>query len=384
MENFQTPAKVSTAIRLARVLLILFVLIGLSGAIFFYVKNAISTLDNKDEYMPNEGLNGKPSEITKGLLFASGRSVVGTSSRDTIFGFDLDSPQGEVADLADPLVRTPKNINFLDKFSLSSYLIVASTPNSYELSQNIDSLYLHEFELSSGGRDEVKRVFSAIQGNTMSGIAVATDKRTIAFSRLKDERIDNSSKEARDLQNFETVLVDYESGEAVAILDKAAWPAWVHDSESDNTSLLILRNDGIYVYDIITGDEKPFIVASPIQNSQINLGTQTTFKVTPDNRYLVIASPYMNRIEVFTIDSISRAESHSIGRITTDNTRYYTPVISPDGLTYAVLAVDEDGSNARVEIRAITNRTVIRTLVLPKTIMIETFSLNDWVFPAQQ
>jgi hypothetical protein len=384
MENLQLPKKSLDTQYIGKLLLVLVLFVGVSNIAFVFLSSIterknVSTINA--DYVQNEGLEFVDNSVPNGILFASGKNTFASTTRDTILSFDLSDPKNAIADLTNPAVYAPRGINFLDKIVGKRFLLTASTPESVAAGKSIGLGTLHLFETSKEGKSEVIKVYSAASGNSVAGAVMSPDGSTVAYSHLKNDLTNYNSADSRDIENWETVLLDTDSGSVLRVIDKAVWPIWVYDSITANTSLLLLRYDGIYIHDTITTDEKPLIVANSLVSEKVNLNTQTKFALSSDKKHIVVVSPYMSRIEVFAVDSISSAQAHSVGRLTSNATAYYTPVISPDGAHYAVSAINNDGTNPRIEIRSIFSRVVSKSIGLPQSISLEGFSINDWLNP---
>ena len=327
----------------------------------------------QNAYIENEGLSDDLSDYEPmGVLYASAVVDQGTTTTATIVAFDLAELSSPVQVITDPFMYLTQNVLFEDSLGSPQYLLTTITPDSIT-STGIAIPALHVMTGTEASGRSVVRAFRAAQSESLTGVSLSPDKVQVAFSQIRDETTIQNSSEAYDLRSWETVILDYQTGEVLHVIEGGALGQWLSP-----TRLAFLRVDGVHVFDTTTADEWPLILAQPIKGDSTGVNIQTNMAATVDGSILILTSPYMNRIEVFAVDTADARSTYSLGRITVPGTQFFSPVVAPDNRSYAVHAVAEDGSQSRIEIRPLTGRKVVQTVDIPDTIGAEGFALDDW------
>ncbi|OGG41481.1 hypothetical protein A2837_03160 [Candidatus Kaiserbacteria bacterium RIFCSPHIGHO2_01_FULL_46_22] len=184
-----------------------------------------------------------------------------------------------------------------------------------------------------------------------------------------------SGTERAITSNWKT-LISNEAGEVQSEIPDAAHPTWMPNSDV----LLYLRSDGIYAYDMDVGAELrliSFLERGEVFTSVIGI----MFEVSPDGRRLVVTTPGRGNVSVYEVTAtmdVTKLYSRD-----NDSVSYSWPVVSPDGMSYAVIArdiVNEALANPRIEFYAMDNdrQEVIATQSLADFDPTLVY-LDDWI-----
>jgi|GEM_PF-6080823 len=171
--------------------------------------------------------------------------------------------------------------------------------------------------------------------------------------------------EKTSTENWQVVLTD-EGGEVKLEIPDAANPVWMPNSNV----LLFLRSDGIYAYDMSV-EREVRIISFLGQNKQpFSSVIGIMFEVSPDGRRLILTTPGTGNISVYEVSptlDVTKLYSHE-----NQSVNYSWPVVSPDGMSYAVIARDiADGKliNPRIEFYTMDDASFT---------MISSHSLNEY------
>lgn len=181
-----------------------------------------------------------------------------------------------------------------------------------------------------------------------------------------------------NLDHWTIAILDPITGEETEVA-KGKQPMW----SPDGNKLMFVASDGLKLYDTRTGVVQDVTGVSTEISGDPILGN-ALLDTSDDGSMLVWSNPRHNVIAVFEVVSWDAAEVLEIGRIQSEFTEYYWPIISPDAEYYIVQAIDqtngidEDRVNPRLEVRAVRDRTILQTIPLDDFEFMATFS-DDWV-----
>lgn len=231
-----------------------------------------------------------------------------------------------------------------------------------------DGYGLHKIDLRSG---EVDYLYSA-RSTGERDIAPSPDGTKLLYGRVSPTP---NSADVYLIENRQVALVNIALNKLSAVLPAVAEARW----SPDGTKLLLLRTNGVYAYDIATHNEELLVPA----DSGARFLSSTMMDLSEDGKHLVITNPKSGVIvmeELTWMASSSTATSTSasttpmvtakeLGRLHQDNTAFYWPRFSQDGMYYTVQAVDiADGisapKNARLEIRPTAGHAVVKQIPL--------------------
>jgi Tol biopolymer transport system component len=382
-EPQMTSRRVYTLKDTLRLLLWVILVLALFAALAVWVWLQISRAPEVGQnpatsFQPNIGLNENSLDSTPtGRLFASGihtSSTDPTQQSSVIFSLDLDNGE-PISVLTNPFLFEPSHIRFFDRNQLNLSLLKTVTPASLAESE-VPAMYLQTIDTL---REEVLTVHAEARGPSITSPEVSPDQQHLAFIRLIDESL-NGTAAAFEVSNWEVVVTDFETGEVVTTIAGAAQPRWSANGEY----LLFLTEDSVSIYHLMSGLVTEALTLQPLTDTQATANIQTGLDVSSDGRRLVLTEPYRNQITVFEIRSWQDGTVEFLGRITTPDNQYYTPIFSPDGDFYAVYAVSRQdgvalGFDPRIEIRPTLGRQVTYEYLLHDNIEPEQFMLDEWI-----
>jgi len=256
-------------------------------------------------------------------------------------------------------------VQFVNKETPNKVYFDASTVYSAE---EIDETGLHSWNIEN---DEINYYSSAV-GSTEKGIDVWKDAELVTFYRSKE--LDPDPATASDIKNYEVVVIDPKTDTVLATVDGAVHPKW----SQGGPTLLYLKSDGIYVYDLSNREEFRVLKI----NEESNVTTPATMiDVSADGYYVVLTTQGSGSISVLKVNSWIDPDFELVGTMI-DNSRWYSmPTISPDSKFYSVLAhdiVNGKLSNQRLEIRGLLSREVVFSYGLDDYTNNQLF-VDDWI-----
>lgn len=295
-----------------------------------------------DEFTPQEPLNGR--------IMLSGRERgtvnsmhmisldVATSSDFQAFPTYLTvSALAEFKDVTDPQ---------------SGYFVsaVSQYPLVYE-----DGFGIHDINTTD-------KTFKYLKSASSTGeryLDWSPTAKLLAFSRTTDkhiEKVDNIQ-----IQNWETVVLDPEKEEIVKTIADATQPQW----SPDGTTLIYLKEDGLYATTLADGEEVKIVGIDTDAGGKFLVNTM--IEVSPDGTHLVWTIPGRGVVIMYEIESWAPFTLKELGRIEQGDTQFFWPAFSPDGNYYVVEAISEPAApgagrtNPRLEVRPTLGKNIIYT-----------------------
>lgn len=166
------------------------------------------------------------------------------------------------------------------------------------------------------------------------------------------EQFSPNNPEFYKIDNWE-IIVHNAYTEITKIIPEAHQPVWVNNGED----LLFLKKDGLYHYSVSAETISPVL-----REWQGEIERTAQLAAAPVGEGLVMTVPQMNSIFVLSFDRAGGTYATRIqGVISSPDTTYTSPVFSPDGNRYAVLARDSK-TGGRIEIRDHLNRLAVKTI----------------------
>jgi hypothetical protein len=164
------------------------------------------------------------------------------------------------------------------------------------------------------------------------------------------------------------------------------WNIAIHDSVASTTkiingasrpnftgngpTLVYLKADGVYEYNLMSETE------TQLNTAYGNLTTADDVAVSVNRTVLVLTLPAISTISVQTFDA---TYSREVGRIVTPDILYRTPVLSPDGNQYAVVA---ESDVETIEFRVVDQYVPFFTFSDFSSNEVNTVRLHGWISEA--
>lgn len=159
-----------------------------------------------------------------------------------------------------------------------------------------------------------------------SGIAWSSDNRFIVYEAYTGEFGDLADFE--DYDNWSIFIVDTESNSgAERVVTGGGSPKW----SPDGSSILFLRNDGLYTYDLATAESVNAVpaLAPASRVTRIDVHHESN---------LLVTNSTTTALEVFDVTSWSPLRLEARTEIAVDaGAEVFWPTFSPDGLAIAVI-----------------------------------------------
>ena len=241
------------------------------------------------------------------------------------------------------------------------FKVLSSNAVEFATSSNSKDFFFMDlaFDNSSGTSTVVKRVMHAIFPDTLEVVTRGVPEqygtmswspnlRMLALS-IARENLDGQAKVST--LNWKVLLTN-ESGEVQLEIPDAANPVWMPNSNL----LLYLQSDGIYAYDTLIGAEQRVLSFLDESEQPFSAVVSIMFEVSPDGRKLVLTTPGTGNISVYEVSAtmdVTKLYSRE-----NQSVNYSWPVVSPDGMSYAVIArdiVDGAFANPRIEFYPISD-----------------------------
>ena len=211
------------------------------------------------------------------------------------------------------------------------------------------------------------------EGNYVTAVAVSPDGQQYAYSYQTEER----SAEDYDNLIFWNIAIHRFGITEILHIGGAYSPAWV-----STTTLVYVGVDGLYLYDTETQTAKRIFDT---------YATYTAFdEIVVAGKTIILTKPSLNLIAVLSLDGEPAAPKLTeVGRLVAGTTSYSSPVVSPDGTLYAVVAagVKDVTLNASstpsftktiaIEVRSLTNATVLSSLPV-QNVQTGSIGLHNW------
>lgn len=286
-----------------------------------------------------------------------------------------------------PVIGTSTPVKALPSLPDSSKVVFADSKNpTSTIYLSLDSPVSKKFEPDGYGLHKVDLktreadyLYSARSVGERD-LAPSPDGKKLLYGRISPTQ---NSADTYLIDNRQVAIVDVKANKLLTVLPSVTQARW----SPDGTKLLLLRTNGVYVYDIATQREQLVVPA----DAGTRFLSSTMMDLSEDGTHLVVTNPKSGVIvmeelawNMSTSTGTSTSASTStptvasttpmvtakeLGRLHQDNTAFYWPRFSQDGMFYAVQAVDTtDGisapKNARIEIRPTTGRTVVKQIPL--------------------
>ncbi|MES2967040.1 MAG: hypothetical protein V4668_04615 [Patescibacteria group bacterium] len=217
-----------------------------------------------------------------------------------------------------------------------------------------------------------------ISGHMVTDLSVSPNGTYYAYSYQTEVGV--SAKEPQLLEHWHVAIHDF-SSENVIVLDGGNQPEWIHNG----TQLLYVTESGLMLYDIASG------TSQLIFETYAPLNAADDIAVAPDSSKVIFTKPNLNMIAV--LDYKQESGNPVVierGRLISDDTTYYNPVVSPDSKFYVTNAEkmnnfklnSEDMSytysnSYALEIRQIDNAKVITSVPLSE-VATSSVSISSW------
>lgn len=182
-------------------------------------------------------------------------------------------------------------------------------------------------------------------------------------------------------EKFATLLVEEESatdaslsivsteGQMLTLSNGAVIDnAWSGVVVSEGAGVMYVTTDGIYVYDVAEG------AARQVFARYRNLTPADMLTTTYNGSTIVFTSPARHLIAIINFD-LATQQYIEVGAIVNTNVTYTYPVFNPNGLFYAVVATEKDGSEERIEFRYLESNLIIDRVIVE---WMDQIAIADW------
>ncbi len=295
---------------------------------------------------------GRVTEELGGVIIFSSRKPTPVTPDIQIHALDILSTNGSGVVNLIPDYFTSAMASFIDVFNPADFYLLAMSNTSSE--QDPDKRAIHHYKAGKG----IKPLYETF-GEAERNLDVSTDGRFVTFNRKITES--DSYTDSVYINNWESAVLDTESGELVAVIPHS----WSPELVDNGQYLVYLKKDGLFSYDMSTGLESPLVRVS---DGQVN--ATGMLDVSNDDSQLLWTTAKRGLITLFNLTTDAEAEFDkvsvkAIGQISEEGSEFYAPKFSPGGEYYVVQAIDvlkgDDflRKNPRLEIRAITGRGVV-------------------------
>lgn len=253
----------------------------------------------------------------------------------------------------------PNSVVLTQSFSIDGTTAVYSGILNTE-SSSVFQIYIKDVE--SGKNTRITKTKTVVKRHP----EFSPDSSLIAYTTREERDADMLVPE-----NWNVYVIDREGNEKFTT--SGSYPKW----SPDGTQLLILRNDGLYTYDIQTGKST---LQWKIVNGVVTMGMM--YDVSQDGKLLAWTNPKAQRIFMAEILSWS---PFSFEIKTPVLTEAFWPVFSPDGNFLAFEEVDIDynddldPTNPRLVIYDIYNKYKQEIVDLSDYNQMALF-LSDWTY----
>jgi|GEM_PF-6496240 len=217
----------------------------------------------------------------------------------------------------------------------------------------------------------LETAYPSVEESEMHTFSYSLESKMLAFNawkRYSNEFLFSS------IDNWKVVVLDTENNTTFNI-DNAHNPLWLPGGES----LVYMRDNGIYTYNIRTKEEKPLYILPG--DRQFYVATSATISPAKDKLLLMLDGNIILYDLIYS-EGISVPELKESGRFGSAGVQYFWPLFSPDGQYYAVQAIDvhSDGyrDEPRIEIRHISSTVPVSSFQTGDFIF-ESSILNQWV-----
>ena len=284
------------------------------------------------------------------------------------FSFDLsqETPEAQLL-LPDSFINA--FIEFTDRQNPSDFFLNTRDADLSATSTDTDGTRVQLYDAETETFEE----FESISGLYEQNIAWSAEAGLVAYKRLASEF--RSYTDLVPIKNWEVVISDIETDTVVKTIAGANQPRWSPDGQT----LVVLKEDGLYAYDLDTDTETKIVEATAGQ-----ILSTSMIDLSADGRFLSWTTAKAGLIVMNEITSWDPVTINEIGRISVPDTEYYWPQFSPDGDYYVVQAIDkavegsEERLNPRFEVRATGGREVLRTISLD-AFDFNAFFTDTWV-----
>jgi len=168
-----------------------------------------------------------------------------------------------------------------------------------------------------------------------------------------------------DPDEWNVYITDMDGNEQ--LVTKGTHPKWL----SDGKSIAVLRSDGIYTYNIESGDEEHAVITK----EKLTLGD--TFDISRDSKYLAFSERALDRVYVLKVDTWESFEATTFQKI---DLYAYGLVFSPNStglLVHEVDHIDNTFSNPKLVIYELETQKKLLVSSLDEYDLNYT-SLTDW------
>ncbi len=225
---------------------------------------------------------------------------------------------------------------------------------------------------------KLSTVLPNVLGHGVTDLTVSPDGTRYAYSFQKEDM--RGVSEPQLLSQWHIALHEFNS-ERVLLIEGGSKPKWVNNG----THVLYMTEMGLTLYEVATG------------NTQLVFETYAPFTsfdgiaVAPDSTHVVLTKANVSMISVLNFkQELDRTTLIENGRIISEDTTYYNPVISPDSKFYVTTAEKINNFNLSIEkmtytysnsyaleIRQIDNAAVLEALPL-NDVGTSTVSISNW------
>lgn len=182
-----------------------------------------------------------------------------------------------------------------------------------------------------------------IKAEYISDITLSSDKKMIAYSY----KINTQSSEAVDtidgsIDSWNIAVIDLDEKVPDVVIKAATEPEWIFN----DSGILFMKTDGLYGMELSTG------MITLLADSYTQLMTFDDMSVSPKSDTIILTRPEENTIRKISITKASDGNISVIesGQIYSDLISYSSPVFSPKGEFYSVIAstISEVASDAEI------------------------------------
>ena len=315
----------------------------------------------RTEFQPY-GLGATPAaEAMSGVIYYSAQTPKTDETDALPYSYEFDV----TGDTASPGALQPQYA--VNPLTATTSLVIASVTHNYSTDSWQPQIYnVETTELS---------LLPNEGGHHVQDLVLSPDHTMYAYSY---QVIPAADSEEQIDDNWRIAIRTFGS-DTVTTIPAAHGPKWLNGG----SQILYIGSGGVYRYDIATEKSELVLGGARIYTKYDEVA------VSSDSQSVILTIPDINLISVLHFDDPYTSKLVEDGRVFADATSYSSPVISPDGKSYAVLATkisdykEDEGevtftSTNTIELRQLHASAVVKGLVIPEAPN-GTIFISNWI-----